>query len=80
MHAIRLKGVADTDVVAEVTGTPVDRATKTIDSLADVELVKRVETRRLRGRQITTFGRERHQTELAADIDQAASRDQVGAA
>jgi hypothetical protein len=80
LHAIRLKGVADTEVVAEVTGVPVDWATETVEALAAEALVQRVETNMLQGWQITGVGRERHTADLAFDVDYAGCRDQVGEA
>jgi hypothetical protein len=66
MHALRLKGFAKAEMVAELACVPHDEATAHLDGLRQRELAAYREARGLW--QLTPAGREAHAAALAADI------------
>lgn len=73
MHALRLKGFADTDVVAEAAGVSAGEAKAALDQLAGQEMVKYREGR-MTGWMLTREGRTHGEALLAAELDAAGSR------
>ena len=66
-HALRLKGFAKVDMVAEVADLPVAVVAQHLDDLQAREWAQYREARQLW--QLTALGREEHRLALAADID-----------
>jgi hypothetical protein len=76
LHALRLKGFAEDDVVAGITGCAVDEVSKRLAVLADAELVARREGR-VSGWSLTPAGRTRHGADVAAELEASGARDVV---
>jgi hypothetical protein len=76
LHALRLKGFAEDDVVATITGLAVDEVGTRLGSLAGSELVARREGR-VSGWSLTPAGRTRHGHDIAAELDASGGRDVV---
>ena len=76
LHALRLKGFAEDEVVAGVTGLGVDDVTTHLKTLADSELALRRDGR-VSGWSLTPAGRSRHVQEVADELEAAAGRDAV---
>jgi len=70
LHALRIKGFAKADVVAEVAGLPQTEAEAQLTALAAEELAVYREARSLW--QLSPAGKERHREELTADTTPAA--------
>lgn len=76
LHALRLKGFADTSVVAALTRlSPEDAATQLEKALAEGSASRR--DGRLSGWALTSDGRARHAELIAQELEQAGSRDEV---
>jgi hypothetical protein len=78
LHAVRLKGMADTEAVSDLVGMPVDTAHQQATSLAEEKLLDHRETKVMSGWRLTPEGRQRHQSELDADVDNSGFIDLVG--
>lgn len=76
LHALRLKGFAEDDVVAGITGLEVAEASTRLGSLAESELVVRREGR-VSGWSLTPAGRARHIDDVAAELGASGERDLV---
>ena len=76
VHALRLKGFADTDVVAESAAASVETTKSTLDGLATSELVKYREGR-MTGWMLSKDGRAHGESLLAAELDANGIRDEV---
>jgi hypothetical protein len=79
LHALRLKGFAEDDVVARVTGLDPDDASTRLKELADDELVLRRDGR-VSGWSLTPAGKAKHGELVAADLEGAGARDVVKSA
>ena len=79
LHVLRLKGLADSDVIAHAAAMPVDEVTAHCQALAGDGLVSRRDGR-LSGWSLTADGRSAHATEVAAELERAGCRDVVDAA
>jgi len=79
LHALRLKGFADTDVVAAHAGLPAADTGALLDRFGADGLVVRREGR-ITGWSLTPAGRKRHTELVGAEVDAAACREQVRAA
>lgn len=79
LHALRLKGFADTDVVAVHAGLPADEADAILQALREEGLAAFREGR-ITGWSLTPDGRETHRAVMAAEVDEAGVRDGVEAA
>src|SRR5438105_2782599 len=73
-HALKLKGFAEPDIVAEITGLDVADVQAQLEKLLAGELVMHREGR-ISGWVLTPAGRERHVEWLAADVEAAACGD-----
>lgn len=78
VHALRLKGFADTEVIAEAAGAPTAEAKAVLDTLAGSEQVKYREGR-MTGWMLTPGGRAHGEALLAAELDAHGIRTQVDA-
>jgi len=76
LHALRLKGFAEADVVATSTGLDEDVAAKHLAALCDDGLVQRREGR-VNGWSLTPAGRARHAELASAELDESGKRDAV---
>jgi len=76
VHALRLKGLADTDVVAESAGVDAERAKATLDELATSERVKYREGR-MTGWMLSPDGRAHGEALLATELDEHGIRDDI---
>jgi hypothetical protein len=79
LHAVRLKGFADTDVVAAHADIPAADAARLLDRLAGQGLAVRRDGR-ITGWSLTQDGRKQHSALLAAEVDAAGAREAVRAA
>ena len=79
LHALRLKGFADTDVVAQVAGIDPAEAAGLASDLAAAELVQRREGK-LTGWTLTKAGRVEHQALVTAELESSGRRDAVDGA
>lgn len=79
LHALRLKGFAEDDVLAATTGIPAGEVSKHLTALCDEELVLRRDGR-ISGWSLTPAGRARHAELVAAEVDEADARDTVKSA
>ena len=79
LHALRLKGFADTDVVARATGVPEPEVASHAQELAAAELVQRRDGK-LAGWSLTKEGRAEHAALVAAELEESGQRDVVDAA
>ena len=79
LHALRLKGFAESEVVAAITGLDGEEVQKRLDDLADDELVLRREGR-VSGWSLTPGGRDRHITLVAEELAASGARDEVRSA
>jgi hypothetical protein len=75
-HALKLKGFAEPDVVAEITGMDVGDVQAHLEKLKSGELACYREGR-ISGWMLTPAGRERHAELLTADIEAAGTRDAI---
>lgn len=73
IHALRLKGFADTDAVAEAAEVDVDDAKTVLDQLGEAEQAK-FRDGRMSGWMLMPAGRQRGEGLLAAELDSAAKR------
>ena len=78
LHALRLKGFAENDVVAGITGIDTDEVGKRLDELTADELVQRRDGR-ISGWSLTPAGRARHVELVAAELDASGERDTLKA-
>ena len=76
LHALRIKGFAKTDLLAEVTGLPEADVAGELADLQAHELAVFREARALW--QLTPAGREAHATQLAVDVHHAGLREAIG--
>jgi len=76
LHALRLKGFAETDVIAAATRLDDDEVVKRLDELAGDGLVVRREGR-VNGWSLTPDGRARHAALSAEELDACGARDVV---
>ena len=76
LHALRLKGFADTDVVAVHAGLSPADAAKLLDSFASQGMAVRREGR-ITGWSLTPAGRKQHGELIGAEVDAAGCRDAV---
>jgi hypothetical protein len=76
LHALRLKGFAEGDVVAAATGLGSDEVDRHLSSLAGDELVVRRDGR-VAGWALTPAGRTRHVDLVAAELAESGARDDV---
>jgi hypothetical protein len=79
LHALRLKGFADTDAVAAHTGIPEDDAAGFLVGFAEQGLAQRREGR-ITGWSLTPTGRARDAKVIAAELDAAGCRPDVDSA
>ena len=79
LHALRLKGFADTDVVARATGLPEPEVASHAQELASAELVQRRDGK-LAGWSLTKEGRCEHAAQVAAELDESGQREAVDTA
>jgi len=77
-HALRIKGFATADVVAEIAGLPRSLTDEHLAELREREWAQLREARQLW--QLTPVGREEHRIALAADVGHTHIADQLGAA
>ena len=78
LHVLRLKGLADSDVIAHAAGMPEDEVARHCQALSGDGLVSRRDGR-LSGWSLTADGRSAHATEVAAELASAGCRDVVDA-
>ena len=76
LHALRLKGFADTDVVAQAAGIDPGEVAALASDLAAAELVQRRDGK-LAGWTLTKAGRVEHQARVAAELEASGQRDAV---
>ena len=76
LHALRLKGFADTDVVAGAVGLPPDEVGAIAGELASSELVQRRDGK-LAGWSLTKAGRVEHAARVAAELEESGQRPAV---
>jgi hypothetical protein len=76
LHALRLKGFAEDDVIARATGLDAGDVGTHLKQLCDDELVLRREGR-VSGWSLTPGGRTRHAALVAAEVAEAGARDTV---
>lgn len=79
LHALRLKGFADTDVVARAIGVPEPEVAAHAQELVAAELVQRRDGK-LSGWSLTKEGRVEHASRIAAELEASGTRDVVDAA
>ena len=79
LHALRLKGFAETDALAETAGLEPDGVGRELATLADDGLVMRRDGR-ISGWALTPAGRQRHGSLVADDVDAAGVRPAIDAA
>ena len=79
LHALRLKGFAESDVVARTAGVDADTAATKLAALADDGSVVRRDGR-ISGWSLTAQGRERHAELITGELQGADCRDRVDAA
>ena len=79
LHALRLKGFADTDVVAAHAGLPADEADAVLQALRTEGLAAFREGR-ITGWSLTPAGRDEHRALMAAEADEAGVRGDIAAA
>src|SRR5690606_10497265 len=79
MHGLRLKGSADTDVVAELVDVPHHDAQVILDRLVEEGLASRREGR-MAGYALTSLGRRQHAAALTEELANHDARDQVTSA
>ena len=79
LHALRLKGFAEDEVVAATSGLDVDEVSKQLKEQAAEELVVRRDGR-ISGWSLTPTGRARHASLVAADLHAADAHDVVRSA
>ena len=78
IHALRLKGFADTPVVAEAAEVEVEVAASVLEALAEAERARYREGR-MTGWMLMPDGRAHGEALLAADLDAAGKRDRLDA-
>ena len=78
VHALRLKGFAPADELAEVAGVPVDQVEAALASLAEAELARYREGR-VTGWMLTADGRTHGEALLSAELDAAGCREALHA-
>ena len=76
LHALRLKGFAESDVVAATTGLDEDDVAKHLTALCDDQLAQRREGR-VSGWSLTADGRARHAELCREELDESGQRDAV---
>jgi hypothetical protein len=76
LHALRLKGFAETGIVAAITGLDEAQATKHLDAAQADNLVTRRDGR-ISGWALTPEGRGRHLELIGAELDEAGVRDEI---
>jgi hypothetical protein len=76
LHALRLKGFADTDAVAALSGVDDAALASHLGALQDAALVARRDGR-ISGWSLTPTGRKEHERLLADEVDAAGCRDRV---
>src|SRR3954454_13856268 len=79
LHAVRLKGFAEPDAVAELAGVAHDDVVKHLDALLDDGMVVHREGR-VTGWQLTATGRTEQERLLAEELDDTGTRDAVDSA
>jgi hypothetical protein len=77
LHALRVKGFAETDVLAEVTRLDDVTVVRALEAFADEGLVKRRQGVEVSGWTLTPQGRAEHEKRLAEELDQAGARAEV---
>jgi len=80
LHAVRVKGLADTPVIAEATGVDPGTVEATAGALATEELLSYQDSKFLKGWKLTSTGQQRHHGDLLAEMERAACRPEVEAA
>ncbi|PPJ24979.1 hypothetical protein C5E45_24425 [Nocardia nova] len=78
LHALRVKGLSNDEVLAELSGVPAPELTDQLAPLIEQGLVTRREGR-LAGSTLTPAGRDKHQNLLLADPETASARPQIEA-
>ncbi|MGI8791662.1 MAG: MarR family transcriptional regulator [Acidimicrobiales bacterium] len=76
LHALRLKGFADTDGIADLTGLPVDGVERALKT-ADAEGLAKFRDGRLSGWMLTPDGRALHATLLADELEKSGARSAI---
>lgn len=79
LHALRLKGFAEDEVIAAVTGLQADKVGSRLQDLAEDELVVRRDGR-VSGWSLTPAGRTRHAQDVAGELEASGARDVVKSA
>ena len=79
LHGLRLKGFADTDVVASLVGVDAAGVTEHLAAFQDANLVVRRDGR-ISGWSLTPTGRKEHERLLAEELDAVGCRDVVDGA
>ena len=79
LHAVRLKGFAEDDVIASAIGVDVGEVSLLLQGLAAAEQVVRRDGR-VSGWSLTPAGRTRHTDDLATELDASGGRDVVKSA
>jgi len=71
LHAVRLKGMADSESVADVMGLPLETTHEVASDLSEQQLLDHKQTKVVSGWRLTAEGRERHQAALVDDVDRS---------
>ena len=77
LHGLRVKGFAETDVLAEVTHLDDVTVVRALEAFADEDLVKRRQGVEVSGWTLTPQGRAEHEKRLADELDAAGARAEV---
>jgi hypothetical protein len=77
LHALRVKGFAETDVLAEVTHLDDVTVVRALEAFAAEDLVKRRQGVEVSGWTLTPQGRAEHEKRLADELDAAGARAEV---
>ncbi|HEX2849918.1 MAG TPA: hypothetical protein VHN98_05175 [Acidimicrobiales bacterium] len=76
LHAVRLKGFADTEAIASITGLHHDDVHKHLGAALDEGLVTRRDGR-ISGWALTSAGRNRHYELVAVEVAESGARDRI---
>jgi hypothetical protein len=79
LHALRLRGFAETDVLAEVTGLDDVTVVRALEDFAADDLVSRKEGVAVSGWVLTPQGRAEHEKRLADELDTSGARPAIEA-
>ncbi len=77
LHGLRVKGFAETDVLAEITHLDDVTVVRALEDFAAEDLVRRKQGVDVSGWVLTPQGRAEHQKRLAEELDAAGTRDEV---